>query len=205
MIGKVIGKISAVLVILGLITGCSDKKHIPSGVLPREKMEDVLWDMIQADQYSSFLTKDSTRIDIKLERLRLYDQVFRLHGVSRDQFRKSYDYYMAHPDLTQALLDSLQSKGTRLRSEAYSRPSTIPVAPAAAPAPITPSPTPSSPDTTHKSPVHRALIPAFDRPGHKPMQGRPSRDSTQSIRNARQPTGDTAHPRPKPGAKQPVR
>ena len=112
--------IGALLVVVGLAAGCRGKNHVPSGVLPREKMESVLWDMIQADQYSSFLTKDSAHVDLKLERLRLYEQVFLLHGVSRDQFRKSYDYYMAHPDLTEALFDSLQTRGTRLRSEEYS-------------------------------------------------------------------------------------
>lgn len=148
----------AVLVILGLAAGCSDKNHIPSGVLSREKMQDVLWDMIQADQYSSFMTKDSAHVDLKLERLRLYEQVFQLHGVSRDQFRKSYAYYIAHPELTEALFDSLQSKGNRLRSEVYSRPSATPVVTTPAPAR----------DTTHKLPVHPPLIPVFGHPAPKP-------------------------------------
>jgi len=128
--------------------GCSDKDRIPSGILSREKMQDLMWDMIQADQYSSYLTKDSAHINLKLERLRLYQQVFLLHGVSRDQFRKSYDFYMSRPDLTQTLFDSLLSKGNRLRGEAYSRPA------------VSRPPTPAqSRDTTHKTAPRRIKPP----------------------------------------------
>jgi|SRR6185437_2501471 len=182
--------ILALLMILGMATGCSDKDRIPSGVLSRQKMEDVLWDMIQADQYSSFLTKDSAHIDLKEERLRLYQQVFLLHGVSREQFRKSYDYYMARPDLTQMLFDSLQSKGNRLRSEAYSRPSATPVV------------TPPAPDTAHKGAVYPTLIPVFGhpvlRPGHS--AGDTGRSSSRPVHPGRD-TGRSSrgpvHPTPK--------
>jgi hypothetical protein len=105
------------------VSGCSDKNSVPSGILPHEKMEAVMWDIIQAEQYSaSFLAKDSAHINLKLENLRLYDEVFRLHQVSREEFRKSYQYYMSRADVAQVLFDSLLAKGNRLRTESYSRP-----------------------------------------------------------------------------------
>jgi hypothetical protein len=152
--------IAGLLVIIGMAAArCSDKNRIPSSILSREKMEDVLWDMIQADQYSAYLAKDSAHADLKLERLRLYDQVFLLHGVSRETFHKSYDYYLAHPELTQKLFDSLLSKGNRLRSEAYSGRSSV--------RPGVPNPSPA-PDTTHRSPVHPPLVPRFNRTSSNP-------------------------------------
>jgi hypothetical protein len=159
------------LIIAGMAAGCTDKDRIPSSVLSREKMRDVLWDMIVADQYSSFLTRDSAHIHFKEERLRLYEQVFVLHGVSRDQFRKSYDYYLAHPDLEQALFDSLQSKGNRLRTEAYNHPSANPVI--AAPL-----------DTAHKATVHPPLTPMFGHPPAKPgnkMPGNKTSGNKQPV------------------------
>lgn len=111
----------AFLLLTGI--GCSDKNSVPSGILSREKMENVLWDMIQADQYSTlYLAKDSAHINTKMENLRLYEQVFRLHQVTREEFRKSYQYYLDHPALNQVLFDSLISRGNRLRTESYSRP-----------------------------------------------------------------------------------
>ena len=104
------------------VTSCSDKNSVPAGVLPHEKMEAVMWDVIQSEQYSaSYLAKDSAHINLKLENLKLYDEVFRLHQVSREEFRKSYQYYMGRADLAQVLFDSLLAKGNRLRTESYSR------------------------------------------------------------------------------------
>ncbi|HEY4286251.1 MAG TPA: DUF4296 domain-containing protein [Puia sp.] len=104
------------------VSSCSDKNSVPAGVLPHEKMEAVMWDVIQSEQYSAtYLAKDSAHVNLKLENLRLYDEVFRLHHVSREEFRKSYDYYMGRADLAQVLFDSLLAKGNRLRTESYSR------------------------------------------------------------------------------------
>jgi hypothetical protein len=145
-----------------IAVGCSDKKSVPSGILPREKMEVVLWDMIQADQYANVLAKDSAAhiADLKMERLRLYDQVFRLHDVSRDKFQKSYSYYTDHPELSQDLFDSLLVRGNKLRSDEYAHPSARPV--------VKP-PTPPLRDSLHKGPPHFPMTPPFNpRPGFTP-------------------------------------
>src|ERR1700744_3581105 len=91
-------------IVLVTAVGCSDKNSVPSGILRRDKMEGLLWDMMQADQYSTlYLAKDSAHISLKTENLRLYDQVFRLHDISRDKFEKSFQYYLDHPDVAQVL------------------------------------------------------------------------------------------------------
>ncbi len=127
-------RVVAGLFVLLLMVGCSDKDNIPSGIIPREKMEKVLWDMVQADQYAAlYLVKDSARINVKTETQKLYEEVFRLHQISRDDFRKSFQFYQEHPDLTRSVFDSLLVRGNRLRTESYSRP-----APTPKPAVITP-------------------------------------------------------------------
>ncbi len=146
------------------VSSCSDKNSVPAGVLPHEKMEAVMWDVIQSEQYSaSYLAKDSAHINLKLENLRLYDEVFRLHQVSREEFRRSYQYYMSRADIAQVLFDSLLAKGNRLRTESYSRsyrpvttaphqatpPSGVPAKP-----PVTPVAAPA------KSPGTRFSVPA---------------------------------------------
>jgi len=106
-----------------MASGCSDKDSVPKDVLSHDKMEAVMWDVIQAEQYSvNYLVRDTPRLDLKMENLRMYDEIFRLHHTSREQFRKSYQYYMGRADLAQVLFDSLVNKGNRLRSESYSRP-----------------------------------------------------------------------------------
>jgi len=114
------------LLAMVIAAGCTDKDRTPSGIIPRENMEKILWDMVQADQYATaYLLKDSARIDVKMETLKLYEQVFRLHNVSRDQFRKSFQYYLGRPDLTRPLFDSLLTRGNQLRQERYKNPPVV--------------------------------------------------------------------------------
>jgi len=149
--------------VLLAVSSCSDKNSVPAGVLPHEKMEAVMWDVIQSEQYSaSYLAKDSAHINLKQENLKLYDEVFRLHQVSREEFQKSYQYYMGRADLAQILFDSLLAKGNRLRTESYSR-SYRPVT--AAPGQASPSAVPAKPPATPvaappKSPGTRISVPA---------------------------------------------
>ena len=119
-----------------LIAGCSEKDKIPSDVIPKDEMEKIIWDMTLADQYSAnYLVKDSARVNVKMETLKLYETVFRLHKVSRDEFRKSFQFYQGRPDITRTMFDSLLAKGNRARMENYSRPpSTPPVVPQVKPA-----------------------------------------------------------------------
>ena len=140
--------IVGLLAILLILAGCSGKDRIPSGILPKAKMEDILWDMIQADQFSAiYLAKDSARINVKMEDLRLYQQVFRLHQVSRDEFRKSLHYYEDRPDLIRTVFDSLLSRGNRLRTESYNKPAPPP------PAAVTPQTPPPGQAPVKKLPA----------------------------------------------------
>jgi hypothetical protein len=147
------------------VSSCSDKNSVPAGVMPHGKMEAVMWDVIQSEQYSAaYLAKDSAHLNLKMENLRLYDEVFRLHQVSREEFRRSYQYYMGRADLAQVLFDSLLAKGNRLRTESYNRPyrpvTAAPgqaTSPAAAPAkpPAIPAAPPAKPPGT------RLTVPAY--------------------------------------------
>ena len=115
--------VMGVLIVCLIAAGCSDKDGIPRGILPKDKMEEVMWDMAQADQYAAlYLAKDSAHIDQKTETMRLYEEVFRLHHVTREEFGKSYRYYLDHPALSQQLFDSVIARGSRVRSELYDRP-----------------------------------------------------------------------------------
>jgi len=106
-----------------LAAACSDKTKVPGGILPKEKMSQVIWDLAQADQYAAlYIAKDSAKSDRKAETMKLYEAVFRLHHVTREQFSKSYRWYLDHPALNQVLFDSVIAHGTQARSEMYDRP-----------------------------------------------------------------------------------
>ena len=92
---------------------CGDKNAVPSGILKPEKMQIVLWDVLRADAFTfNFITKDSAKIP-EAENVKLQQQVFAIHKVSKEEFYKSFEYYKAHPNLMQPILDSLVNKATR--------------------------------------------------------------------------------------------
>jgi hypothetical protein len=156
-------KIGACLLTIILMVGCSGRDKIPSGIIPRDKMEKILWDMMEADQYASiYLVKDSSaRANEKMETLKLYKTVFQLNKVSRDEFRESYQFYLGRPDLTRSIFDSLLSRGNRLRMESYRMPQPVATVP-----PV--MPTVPTPQTVPSAPVRNPGTPVF-RPGSNPV------------------------------------
>lgn len=100
---------SGILLFITLILSCT-KNNGRQDVLPENKMTAVMWDMIRADQYvSDFLLKDSTR-NKKSESIRLYDEIFHIHKITQQQFKKSLDYYSSRPDLFRPIIDSLAKR-----------------------------------------------------------------------------------------------
>jgi hypothetical protein len=157
--------VAAMIVCLVAGAACSDKNRVPGGILPMDKMEQVMWDMAQADQYAMFyLVKDSAHIDRKSETMRLYEEVFRLHQVTREEFGKSYRYYLDHPALNQVLFDSIIARGVRARTEMYDRPSSY---------------------HTPVVPGRPGVTPGVAIPG-RPMPGAPAGPAADALRRARE-------------------
>jgi len=101
------------------IVGCNDKTGTPSGVLGKEKMQSVMWDIIRAEVFTEqFMKKDSSK-NIAMENLKLQNAIFSIHKVTRSQYFRSYDYYISHTDLIRLVLDSMSAKADRDRFELY--------------------------------------------------------------------------------------
>jgi hypothetical protein len=104
--------------IVWCVVSCTDKDKTPAGILPKDKMEKVLWDMIQAERYRETFVRDSA-LDLKKETFKLYAQVFAVHQITKDEFIKSYKFYMSRPDITRVMFDSLATRANRRREELY--------------------------------------------------------------------------------------
>ena len=58
------------------LAGCTDKESLPSGILKKEKMQAVLWDVIQAEALTvQFIKKDSL-LNAPLENLKLHKPTY---------------------------------------------------------------------------------------------------------------------------------
>jgi hypothetical protein len=98
-------------ILLSIISffSCSEREQ-KKDILPEKEMREVMWDMIRADQYvAAFLSKDSTHSK-RDESIRLYDEIFRIHKITREQFKTSFNYYTSQPDLFRPIIDSLAKR-----------------------------------------------------------------------------------------------
>jgi len=92
-------------------------------------MASVMMDVMIADQYAfQFQKKDSTIKDKLKASQELLDEVFSLHHISREEFKKSVEFYESRPDLTRRIYDSLTIYSNKHRGELY------------APKPVKPTP-----------------------------------------------------------------
>ena len=102
--------------------GCINKNKIPGGVLLQEQMRMVMWDLMRADEYvTNFILKDST-LNRKAESIKLYEQVFQMHGTSQERFKQSLAFYQSRPDLLKPITDSLRSNERKALENQYSTP-----------------------------------------------------------------------------------
>jgi len=109
------------LLLFCFIMSCANRDSIPSGIIPKNEMQKILWDMIQADQFSKqFLVRDSLKKNnLNFETMKLYNEVFQIHHITKDEFQKSYQFYISRPDILKIVFDSLSAQGNRRMQEIY--------------------------------------------------------------------------------------
>ena len=101
------------VVLLTLIFSCSGKNDLPSGILQPQKMQEVFWDYIRADVYTTnFIKRDSLTIPA-VENLKLQNSIFKIHHITKEEFYKSYIYYSNHKELMTTMIDSMIAKQQR--------------------------------------------------------------------------------------------
>jgi hypothetical protein len=77
----------------------------------------VILDLMNAEQWNNFIIIKDTTLRNSKNNLKLYQQVFLVHHVNKDQFYYSYQYYEQHPDRMKILLDSLTTFAERQKSK----------------------------------------------------------------------------------------
>lgn len=106
------------IILSGFIFSCTNKNKFPPGILKPEKMQDVFWDYLRADVYTTdHLKKDSNTNDV-FENIKLQDKIFKLHQTSREQFDKSFTWYTNHKELMTNMIDSMVARKQREKAKA---------------------------------------------------------------------------------------
>ncbi len=106
------------IIISVVFFSCSDNK-LPRGILSQEKMEIMLWEQMKADAFTKeYISKDSSK-NLVEENLKLQQKLFAKYKVDREDFYKSYQYYLKHDPLMKDVLDSIVSKQTRIHQKEF--------------------------------------------------------------------------------------
>ena len=101
------------LLLASALVYCSSENDVPNDIIPPDKMQAIIFDLLRADEFvNNFVLKD-TSLNRDREATKLYQQVFTIHKVEKEQFYKSYQYYQGHPDKNKAMIDSLANRRTR--------------------------------------------------------------------------------------------
>ena len=95
-----------------VIIACSEGK-VPKNVLSQQKMEAVLWDVLLADQTAEYYIQKDSSINALEKHAGLYQQLFQIHKISKEDFKRSLQFYEGHPQLLKPVLDSLQKRSER--------------------------------------------------------------------------------------------
>lgn len=101
------------LYILGLLltlVSCSSS----ADVLPKEKMEKVMWDVAQSSEllngYVYYKHPEQNRAALNDAMLQ---RVFKIHNITKEQFNKTLDYYEKRPDELKTIIDTVVSRQKR--------------------------------------------------------------------------------------------
>jgi hypothetical protein len=109
---------TAGVVLFSFLLACGQADKTPPGVLPPEKMRDILLDMNYAEVYGRDQGVDTVRIADSVREMnvkRYYVQILQLHNVSKDEFMHSYRFYESHSDRLEDIYKQMQGIMTRRR------------------------------------------------------------------------------------------
>lgn len=96
-----------------LLISCSDKNNIPEGVLSPKKMQAVLTDILVTDVLNSERILKDSALKLPAENASYFLKIFQLHNTTRNEFNRSYNFYLKRPDLLKVITDSVSSDISR--------------------------------------------------------------------------------------------
>lgn len=108
-----------VIIVTSICISCSNRKHIPAKIIDPESMGEILFDIAIAEEFAmSFVAKDAKANKDSAIAIEV-DKVMKIHGISQEKFRESYEFYKLRPDLLKVIVDTLQGRAMRGRQNLY--------------------------------------------------------------------------------------
>lgn len=106
-----------------LISACKSGQRIPENVLQPEEMKKVMWDVFLAEAWANQSISGDSNLVLSDKVKEFTQDAFEVNKMTEEEFFKSYNWYINHPDIFNVLLDSLQKS----KSDDIHRPEITPV------------------------------------------------------------------------------
>jgi len=103
-----------------LFISCSDKKRVPSELIQPAKMQSILMDILIIDAVNSIKQGADQSLNITDLNSKSIATVLKNYQISDAAFKKSYSYYLAHPDILKPIADSISAIASRQVINSYS-------------------------------------------------------------------------------------
>lgn len=101
------------LIVFVSLLSCSSKNKAPSSIIQPEEMKSVLWDVMRAQNLAISVSRSDTTTNTIAETKALTQRIFEIHKISAEDFNKSYNWYLRHPELMKVMFDSLYNQKQR--------------------------------------------------------------------------------------------
>lgn len=107
---------------LAFFAACSSKNKIPGNIIKPDEMGTILFEANMAEEFvASYVAKDTTKNrDVELQKE--YQKIYLLHNITEEQFKNSYSFYKANTQIFKVLMDSLNARAQRRRTDMYKLP-----------------------------------------------------------------------------------
>jgi hypothetical protein len=102
--------------ILLILAACKQElPSIPSGILPIQKMSPILIDMHVADAVAQ--NRAQGGVNEKKMTQEYYERIYKIHGVTKEEFTKSYRFYEDNPALFNKLYEEVLNGLSKTESD----------------------------------------------------------------------------------------
>ena len=115
-------KIFLLLILAGFFACRQPTKEqaTPEDILPKEKMGNILIDIHLAEL--SIQVVSSPEDSLKKAISHYYDTIFKIHHITDEDFFKSFNYYLQHPDLMDEIYQEMIIEMSKRESVLKSKP-----------------------------------------------------------------------------------
>lgn len=96
-----------------LVLSCTSRYKVPEDIIQQQKMADIMWDVVTAQTLATELNIKDSSVSVAATAVRLTSEVYRIHGINKAEYDKSYAWYLNRPDLFRVVFDSLYTQQQR--------------------------------------------------------------------------------------------